>query len=89
MLAAEALCDTLFVTSDSRADSLSARYSGVSQQQLYYFERWMLTAGVYQQQSHCLVVGESAAVFEWFVAAVAMSDSRLVWCQKQANAQYV
>jgi len=31
--------------------------------------------------------GESAAAFEQFVDAAEVGDSRLVWCQKQANAQ--
>ena len=33
------------------------------------------------------VAGESAAAFEQFVDAAEVGDSRLVWCQKQANAQ--
>ena len=37
--------------------------------------------------SRISVAGESAAAFEQFVDAAEVGYSRLVWCQKQANAQ--
>ena len=60
-------------------------------------ERWLLVAEAVMGDSRYSVLcvsaagsvwwGESAAAFEQFVDAAEVGDSRLVWCQKQANAQ--